>query len=377
MNKKNFFSAVGMLCSVCLFFCVTGCTTRYGYEYCDVSSIQAAPPVHHALQLECKVNRYDMYVNEVQKRTLKDCNYTVRQGEEVYFKDYCTYSEKEMSVLFPCQTAFPCLTWGTTMITGKFPMSEQSNIDYMCDRFGSAVEGWGPMIGFGVIANVLLGAGDLVYHVGGGVWSLLAVPSYYAWNRLTTWGKAWEYRSNSPNWLCTFISLPVINLFAPGYIPPYLNDGPMKSELRPYAAPVQLKEELVRTIPQTLKHEIAPGTVLKIKYDNKEYTVKAGAKGRILLPFKLYPLPARKEQFTVETVLYKSKLAAKPATLKSTVTLNTVELLQPAEVKLYRTAKDSALNFMQRFRAVNLLKNAIRPQDFKKFQSAPDKFSAL
>ena len=367
-------------CCCRLFFCflatvcVAGCKTQYGYEFIEESSVQAAAPQLHKLGMECNLTVTHLQLKEVQKRILRDYCHTTRLGERDYFKEYCGYSDKEKAILLPMAEAFPCIAWGMTMITGKFPMSQQSNWDYMNDYFGYSVKSWGVMIGFGVIANIFLGAGDLVYYVGGSVWSLLAIPSYYIWNRTVGVSGNYEYQSNHPGAFYSVITAPFISLFAPGYIPPSLNHGTMLTKDRLYPTPVKLKAELVKEIPQVLKKEIAVNTPVKIIYGGKTYNSKVARSGCVKLPFKLYPLPARRETMTIEIQKYKSQLQTKPADIKKVISFNTADYLSVDQAKLYKTARNTSLDFMKRFRAMYKLKNAIRPQDFKAFETDPEKF---
>ena len=372
-NKKSHFRWRFYLC-LSLLFLLAGCKTQYGYEYIEVSTVQAAAPQLHPLELESHLSAAQVRLQETQKRILRDYRHTTRLGERDHYKAYCGYSAKEKAVLLPMAEAFPCITWGMTMITGKRHIAEQSNWEYINDYFGYSVKSWGAMIGFGVIANIFLGIGDLAYYVGGSVWSLIAIPSYYVWNRTAGACGSYGYQPNPPGSFYSFISAPFISLFVPGYIPSRLNHGPMLTSDRLYPAPVKLQTDLVKEIPQILKKDLAPGTPVKITYEGKTFNAKVSRSGIVPLPFKLYPLPARRGTMTIEVSRYKSQLQSKLADIKKVTSFNTVDYLPIDQLKLYKTARNTSLDFMKRFRAMYKLKNAIRPQDFKAFETDPEKF---
>ena len=367
-----------LLCSLFLFLLlVSGCNTHYGFEFRDVSTIQTAAPECFPLTIDCDLNVTRIGLQESQKRILRDYRHTVRMGKRYCFKKYCGYTDSERAILMPAtMIAFPCLTWGTAMSIGKVPKNNQDNLAFLQKYYLDSLEDWGPMIGYGAVVSILLGTGDLLYYAGSTVWSFVAVPVYYIWNRTTSSGASWNYCSNAPGYFHKFMSLPFFNLFVPGYIPPYLNHGKMLHKDENYATPVNLDVQMAQEIPQIIKRPLVPGTVVTIEYEGRSYTGKTDMNGYMALPFKLYPLPARHSSLTIMVSQYKSKLQPKITDIKYVHTFSSERYLTIAQAQLYSTVKNSSFDYMKRFRAMYALKAVVCPQDFKRFEEDPAKFLA-
>ena len=259
-------------------------------------------------------------------------------------------------------------------MTGKTELRSESSREFLQQYFSLGAKEWGPLLGIPLLANIFFGTGDLLYYTGGSIWSLLAVPSYYIWNRSTACYGNWGYRSSPPEYIYTFMSSPFFNLFFPGYIPPFSNHGSLLIKQKNYTSPVKLKSQLLREVPQVLTRDLDTKTIVSLSYAGKTHTSHVTVSGRVPLPFKLYPLPERQEKMMIEVKNYKSKLQKSPADLKKEISFNTLDHLSYEHLKLYRIVKNPELDYMKRFRAVYKLKPVIRPEDWKRFEADPGAF---
>ena len=350
---------------------ITGCATRYGYDYIDKDVIRAAAPIYQKPQLQCSLNNHLLLLNLTRQKTLQDYKYTYREGKCHYHKEYKYFSTAEKKILLPTTTPFPCLTGVINSSSDVKQYDGQNNIEYLSENFFPNMYAWGPMFGhYALISTVLAGA-DLVYHAGGFCWSLAAIPVHYMISRSVVSN---TYRENDPSFAFVFMGLPVVNLFFPGYVSPGNNSGPMLTKYELYSKPDLISKKLYKEITLQEIQPINKGANVDLSYRGKTYKTKVSVSGKISLPFKIYPLPVRKEKITVKLAAYATSFSSKPVTIQKDLTFDTVQFLTPAQKKAWDSVNSKSQNYMMRFRAMQQLRTIILPEEFKKFQTAPEKY---